>query len=70
MTDFGPMLAAAGVGAVAGFIISMPVGPVNLTIVNEGTRAGFARAALISMGAVVMEVIYCVIAFTGFASFF
>lgn len=61
---------AAGVGLVSGFLISVPVGPVNLTIMHEGTRAGFARAALISVGAVAMEVIYCGIAFTGFASFF
>jgi threonine/homoserine/homoserine lactone efflux protein len=46
------------------------VGPINLTIMNEGARRGFAWAALIGLGAVVMEVIYCAIAFTGFASFF
>ncbi len=61
---------AALVGAISGFLISVPVGPVNLTIMNEGVQAGFLRAALISFGAVTMEVIYCLIAFTGFASFF
>ena len=51
-------------------LLSIPVGPVNLTILNEGARRGFKWAALIGLGATVMEVIYCFIAFTGFASFF
>jgi threonine/homoserine/homoserine lactone efflux protein len=51
-------------------LLSIPVGPINLTILNEGTRRGFKWAALIGLGATVMEVIYCFIAFTGFASFF
>ena len=37
---------------------------------NEGARRGFKWAALIGLGATVMEVTYCFIAFTGFASFF
>ena len=49
---------------------SIPVGPVNLSIINEGARRGFQWAILIGLGAVVMEVIYCALAFTGFASFF
>ncbi len=48
---------------------SVPVGPINLTILNEGARRGFAWALLIGLGAAVMEVIYCSIAFTGFSSF-
>ena len=51
-------------------LLSIPVGPVNLTIMNEGARRGFLWALLISAGASVMEVIYCAIAFTGFAQFF
>lgn len=37
---------------------------------NEGPRRGFKWAAMIGLGAIVMEVLYCAIAFTGFASFF
>src|ERR1700722_5029204 len=48
---------------------SVPVGPINLTIINEGSRRGFAWALLIGLGAAGMEVIYCSIAFTGFSSF-
>jgi len=65
-----PMLLAALTGFISGLILSIPVGPVNLTILNEGARRGFAWAALIGLGATTMEVIYCFIAFTGFAAFF
>jgi hypothetical protein len=41
---------------------------VNITIVNEGARRGFKWAALIGSGATAMEVLYCAIAFTGFAA--
>jgi threonine/homoserine/homoserine lactone efflux protein len=51
-------------------LLSIPVGPINLTILNDGARRGFKYAALIGLGATTMEVIYCFIAFTGFASFF
>ena len=65
-----PLMVAALTGFISGFILSVPVGPINLTIVNEGARRGFITAGLISIGAVLMELIYCAIAFTGFASFF
>ena len=70
MLDLPPMLVAAITGFLAGFALCIPVGPVNLTIINEGARRGFKWAALIGIGATVMEVLYCAIAFTGFAAFF
>src|SRR3974390_3560609 len=69
--DFLPPLLVAGLtGFISGLLLSIPVGPINLTILNEGARRGFKWAALIGLGATTMEVIYCFIAFTGFASFF
>jgi putative LysE/RhtB family amino acid efflux pump len=65
-----PILIASLLGFFSGFLIGIPVGPVNLTIMNEGARFGFLKAALISIGASTMESLYCAIAFTGFASFF
>lgn len=65
-----PILLAGLTGFISGLLLSIPVGPVNLTIMNEGARRGFGFAFLIGLGAVVMEVIYCTIAFTGFASLF
>ena len=70
MLDLPPILLAALTGFISGLILSIPVGPINLTIMNEGARLGFFWAFMIGMGATAMEVIYCFIAFTGFASFF
>ena len=68
--DLAAMALAVLTGFISGLLLSIPVGPVNLTIMNEGARRGFAWAALIGLGATAMEVLYCSIAFTGFASFF
>ena len=70
MPDLPPPVVAALTGLISGLLLSIPVGPINLTILNEGARRGFKWAALIGLGATMMEVIYCFIAFTGFASFF
>jgi len=70
MFHLHPVILAGLTGFLSGLLLSIPVGPINLTILNEGARRGFLWAALIGLGATVMEVIYCFIAFTGFASFF
>ena len=54
----------------AALFSSIPVGPINLTILNEGSRRGFRWAMLIGLGASTMESIYCTLAFTGFSSLF
>lgn len=70
MLEDHPLLLAALTGFISGFLLCIPVGPINLTIINEGARRGFRWAFLIGLGASVMEVIYCAVAFTGFATFF
>jgi threonine/homoserine/homoserine lactone efflux protein len=70
MPELPPILLAGLTGLISGLLLSIPVGPINLTILNEGAQRGFKWAALIGLGATVMEVIYCFLAFTGFASFF
>jgi threonine/homoserine/homoserine lactone efflux protein len=71
MPDLPPILLAALAGFITALIFSsIPVGPINLTILNEGTRRGFLWAMLIGLGAATMETIYCSVAFTGFSSFF
>jgi threonine/homoserine/homoserine lactone efflux protein len=57
-------------GAICGLLVSVPVGPINVTIVNEGAQRGFRWAFLIGLGSVVMEVLYCAAAFTGFSELF
>jgi threonine/homoserine/homoserine lactone efflux protein len=56
------------IGLISGFLVSVPVGPVNVTIINEGARRGFRWALMIGLGAAAMEVIYCAIGFAGFAA--
>jgi len=64
-TDFiTPMLA----GLVSGFLVSIPVGPVNVTIMSEALTRGFLRPFLIGVGAVTAEAIYCGLALAGFQS--
>jgi threonine/homoserine/homoserine lactone efflux protein len=70
MPGLPPIVVAGLTGLIFGLLLSIPIGPINLTILNEGARRGFKWAALIGLGATVMEVIYCFIAFTSFASFF
>ncbi|HYG24935.1 MAG TPA: LysE family transporter [Verrucomicrobiae bacterium] len=70
MDDLDVILRAGLTGFISGLLLSIPVGPVNLTIINEGARRGFKWALMISLGATLMEITYCFIAFTGFASFF
>ncbi len=70
MPELPPILVAGLTGLISGLLLSIPIGPINLTILNEGARRGFKWAALIGLGATAMEVIYCFIAFTSFASFF
>jgi threonine/homoserine/homoserine lactone efflux protein len=70
MPEVTPILISSLTGFLSGLLLSIPVGPVNLTIMNEGARRGFKWAFFIGLGASVMEVLYCAIAFTGFAALF
>ncbi len=70
MPDFSSYLVPAFTGFASGFLVSIPVGPINISIVNEGARRGFGWAFLIGLGATLMEVNYCAVAFAGFTHLF
>lgn len=71
MSDWPTIALAMLVGFVSALLFSaISVGPINLTILNEGSRRGFKWAMLIGLGASAMEVIYCAISFTGFSALF
>jgi threonine/homoserine/homoserine lactone efflux protein len=70
MDDLRPIFIAGLTGFISGLLLCIPVGPINLIIINEGAKRGFRWPFLIGLGATVMEIIYCFFAFTGFASFF
>ena len=65
-----PIFVSTLTGLISGIVLAIPVGPVNLTIMNEGARRGLFWALLICLGATTMEAIYCALAFTGFSSIF
>ncbi|HEV2695052.1 MAG TPA: LysE family transporter [Verrucomicrobiae bacterium] len=66
-----PILLAGLTGyVIAAMFSSIPVGPINLTILNEGACRGFRWALMIGLGAATMEVIYCAVSFTGFSALF
>lgn len=70
MSDLGASLVPWLAGFMAGYLACIPVGPVNVSIINEGARRGFRYAFFIGLGAVTMELIYSSIAFAGFAQLF
>ncbi len=71
MAETHPNLLAALSGFVCALIFaSIPVGPINLTILNGGAQRGFRWALFIGLGAAVMDTIYCAISFTGLSQFF
>ncbi len=70
MSDPWPMVSAALLGGISGFLASVPGGPVNATILAEGGHRGFRWALFVGMGAVVMEAVYCAAAFAGFDALF
>jgi len=66
MEGMHPVLLSALAGFVCALMFaSIPVGPINLTILNEGSQRGFRWAFFIGLGATVMDVVYCAISFTG-----
>jgi threonine/homoserine/homoserine lactone efflux protein len=70
VNDLQELLLSGLAGVASGFLVSVPVGPTNLAIINEGARRGFLYALLIGLGSVAMEVIYCSIAFASFSGMF
>jgi threonine/homoserine/homoserine lactone efflux protein len=70
MFDIPEILHALLIGLLSGFVVSIPVGPINIAIINEGAHRGFRWAALIGLGAIAMDFIYCSIAFAGFSGLF
>ncbi len=70
MLEKFPILEAFVTGLLSGFLVSIPVGPINVTIIHEGAERGFRWAFFIGAGSVLMETIYCGIGFAGFSELF
>jgi L-lysine exporter family protein LysE/ArgO len=70
MDELNSQITAMLAGLVSGFLFSIPVGPINATILNEGAKRGFFWAFMIGLGAMAMDLIYCSLAFAGFSGLF
>ncbi len=70
MDDVWQLVIAGFTGLLSGFLVSMPIGPINISVINEGAQRGFARALWIGLGAMTMDVIYCAIGLAGFSELF
>jgi len=55
-------------GFLAGFIVAVPVGPVNLTVINQALRRGFGTAFLAGVGAMCAETVYASLMLWGHSS--
>lgn len=65
MGHLDELLQALLAGCVCGFVVSVPVGPVNLTVINKALQKGFLRAFLMGIGAATAETIYATISLAG-----
>lgn len=65
-----PLLEASVTGVIAGVLVSILPGPINLSVIHEGASRGFLRALMIGLGAVAMETIYCAVGFASISSLF
>jgi threonine/homoserine/homoserine lactone efflux protein len=52
-------------GIILGLVISVPIGPINLTILTKGMRDGFKPAFWTGVGSATMEFLYCLLAMFG-----
>ena len=66
--DFDELAKALVAGVVCGFVVSVPVGPVNLTVINNALRKGFLSAFLAGLGAILAETIYATLMLAGHSS--
>ncbi len=64
----GNLLQPLIAGFICGFVVSVPVGPVNLTVINQALRNGFGTAFLVGAGAIVAETLYATLMLWGHAS--
>jgi threonine/homoserine/homoserine lactone efflux protein len=65
-----PLIEAAATGVVAGVLVSILPGPINISVIHEGASRGFLRALMIGLGAVAMETVYCAVGFASISSLF
>ncbi len=63
------MIIALLIGIIVGFIICIPVGPINVSVVNALLRYNFRSAFSIALGGSLMDFVYFMIILTGLSYF-
>ena len=68
MGELSDLMQAFLAGLGCGFVVSVPVGPVNVTVINNALRKGFLPAFLAGLGAIVAESFYAALMLAGHSS--
>jgi threonine/homoserine/homoserine lactone efflux protein len=66
--QIGHLVIALLAGFVSGFVVCLPIGPVNLTVINTALRKGFFAAFLVGCGAVCADMVYVSLVLAGHAT--
>ncbi len=53
------------IGMITGIVISIPIGPINVTVISRGFKQGFNNAFAVGLGASAMDFFYCGAAMLG-----
>ncbi len=56
------------IGLIIGIAISIPIGPINVTVISRALKKGFSNAFAVGLGASVMDFIYCGAALLGLSA--
>jgi threonine/homoserine/homoserine lactone efflux protein len=56
------------VGLFIGIIISIPIGPINVTVISRGFKQGFGNAFAVGLGASAMDFFYCAATMLGLSA--
>ncbi|MBM3859740.1 MAG: hypothetical protein FJ395_08840 [Verrucomicrobia bacterium] len=68
MDDVKHLAVAWLAGLITGFVVCLPIGPVNLTVINTALRKGFLPAFLVGCGAICADLVYVTLAMAGHAT--
>jgi len=63
------MIAAAAVGLVIGFLMCVPVGPINVLVINTQIKKNTTSALAIALGGSLMDLVYFIIVLSGLSFF-
>lgn len=57
------------IGLIIGVVISIPIGPINVTVISRGLKQGFSSAFAVGLGSSTMDFLYCGATMLGLSAF-